>query len=77
MEQVSSLGPAHGAAQAQEQKEGPARVKDEGTSCVGCGETHARRKEGRGKEEPGGFPAFLLTLRSENATLKAAAAFPG
>lgn len=58
-------------------RKGPARVKDEGTSSVGCGKTHARRKEGTGKEEPGGIPAFLLTLKSENATLKAAAAFPG
>lgn len=72
MEQVSSLGPAH----TQGQKEGPARVKDEGTGSAGCGKTHARRKEGTGKEEPGGIPAFLLTLKSENVTLKAAAAFP-
>lgn len=46
------LGPVPGAAQTQEQEEGSARVKDEGTSSAGCGKTYARRKEGIGKEEP-------------------------
>lgn len=48
MEQVSS-----GPCSTQEQKEVPARVKDEGINSVGCGKAHARKKEGTGKEEPG------------------------
>lgn len=54
-------------------------MKDEGTGSVGCGNTHAKKKEGTGKEEAGESQYFSSRShpRMPHSELGCAAAFPG